>query len=177
MWAGAAGTAHNRRRSIPMRLLAPLFELADFHFIALQKEIPDDDAPLMRASRMTSFLGEQQTDLADAAAMIAMLDLVITIDTSIAHLAGAMGKPTWVMLPFSTDWRWLRDRDDSPWYPSLRLFRQPGPGAWDDVIARIGAALGELAAARRPEDVRSLTVIEPPAFGVARGVPAVDALV
>lgn len=134
MWAGAAGTAHNRRRSLPLRLLTPLLDLPDFHFVALQKEKPDDDAPLLHASMMTSFLGEQQADLADAAAMIAMLDPVITIDTSITHLAGAMGKPVWVLLPFSADWRWLRARTDNPWYPGARLFRQPAPGDWQNVV-------------------------------------------
>ena len=141
MWAGAGGTPHNRRRSIALRLLSPLLDLPDFHFVALQKEIPDDDAGHLQTSGMTSFLGERQADLADAAAMIAMLDLVITIDTSIAHLAGAMGKPVWLLLPFSADWRWLRARSDNPWYPSARLFRQPAPGDWDSVVMQVERAL------------------------------------
>lgn len=73
--------------------------------------------------------------------MIAMLDLVITIDTSIAHVAGAMGKPVWVLLPFSADWRWLRARNDNPWYPSARLFRQPAPGDWQTVVEQVLRAL------------------------------------
>jgi tetratricopeptide (TPR) repeat protein len=141
MWAGAGGTAHNRRRSIPLSLFGPLLDLADFHFVALQKEVPDDDVPHLQASRMMTFLGERQADLADAAAMISMLDLVITIDTSIAHLVGAMGKPAWVLLPFSADWRWLRARNDSPWYPSARLFRQPAPGDWQTVLEQVVHAL------------------------------------
>jgi len=141
MWAGAGGTPHNRRRSIALRLLAPLLELPDFHFVALQKEVHEDDAAVLQASGMVSFLGERQADLADAAAMIAMLDLVITIDTSIAHLAGAMGKPVWVLLPFSADWRWLRARTDNPWYPSARLFRQPAPGDWESVVVQVEHAL------------------------------------
>jgi ADP-heptose:LPS heptosyltransferase len=96
------------------------------------------------------FLGERLADLADTAAIIAMLDLVITIDTSVAHVAGALGKPMWVLLPFSADWRWLRDRSDSPWYPTARLFRQPAPGDWQSVVRRVAAALAELRLAAAP---------------------------
>jgi ADP-heptose:LPS heptosyltransferase len=77
------------------------------------------------------------------AALVAELDLIITVDTSIAHLAGALAKPTWVMLPFAPDWRWQTARTDSPWYPTARLFRQPAPGAWDAVVRDIFAALHE----------------------------------
>jgi ADP-heptose:LPS heptosyltransferase len=87
--------------------------------------------------------------LADTAAMIAELDLVITIDTSIAHLAGALAKPAWVLLPFAPDWRWLLDRDDSPWYPTLRLFRQTRPRDWPSVVSRLGGALQALQGAQR----------------------------
>jgi hypothetical protein len=142
MWAGALSPIF--RRSIPLRLLLPLLALREFHFVALQKEVPDEDAPLLDSTGMATFLGERQADLADTAAMISLLDLVITIDTSVAHLAGAMGKPTWVLLPFSTDWRWLRDRSDNPWYPTARLFRQPAPGDWESVVTQVATALREL---------------------------------
>ncbi len=82
-------------------------------------------------------------DFADTAAVITELDLVITVDTSIAHLAGALGKPVWVALPFPGDWRWMLDRDDSPWYPTARLFRQPKPGDWETVFGNIRAALAQ----------------------------------
>lgn len=82
-------------------------------------------------------------DFADTAALIANLDLVITVDTSVAHLAGALGKPTWVLLPTNPDWRWLTDRPDSPWYPTMRLFRQQSPGDWETVLRRVKAALDE----------------------------------
>ena len=80
-------------------------------------------------------------DFADTAALLAAMDLVITIDTSVAHLAAAMGRPTWIMIPFDPDWRWLLARAGSPWYPSARLFRQPKPGDWADVIGRVRGAL------------------------------------
>jgi ADP-heptose:LPS heptosyltransferase len=80
----------------------------------------------------------------DTAALVANLDLVITVDTSIGHLSGALGKPTWIMLPKASDWRWLLQRSDSPWYPSVRLFRQHAPGAWDSVISDVAAALSEV---------------------------------
>jgi tetratricopeptide (TPR) repeat protein len=145
MWAGAQSPRY--RRTIPLRLLLPLFELREFHFVALQKELPKEDAPILDSTGMATFLGEHQADLADAAAMIAMLDVVITIDTSIANLAGAMGKPTWVLLPFCADWRWLVGRENSPWYPTARLFRQPAPGDWPSVLTQVAKALREWRAA------------------------------
>jgi ADP-heptose:LPS heptosyltransferase len=83
------------------------------------------------------------TDFADTAALIANLDLVITVDTAIAHLAGALGKPVWVLLPFVPDWRWLLNRDDSPWYPTMRLFRQKASGQWNEVISQVAESLAE----------------------------------
>jgi tetratricopeptide (TPR) repeat protein len=142
MWAGATSPIY--RRTIPLRQLQPLLALRDFHFVALQKEVPAEDLPLLQGAPMATFLGERQANLADAAAMIALVDLVITIDTSIANLAGAMGRPTWVLLPFSADWRWMVDREDSPWYPTARLFRQPAPGDWESVVAQVVQALRDL---------------------------------
>jgi tetratricopeptide (TPR) repeat protein len=145
MWSGAVSPIF--QRSIPLRLLLPLLQSREFHFVALQKEVPKEEESLLDPTGMATFLGERQADLADTAAMIALLDLVITIDTSIAHLAGAMGKPTWVLLPSSTDWRWMRERSDNPWYPTARLFRQPAPGDWESVVTQVTAALREWRAA------------------------------
>ena len=93
---------------------------------------------------MLADMARDITDYEDTVAVIAALDLVVTVDTSVAHIAGAMGKPCWVLLPFTCDWRWLRDRADSPWYPSLRLFRQREPSRWDEPLAALAAELNRL---------------------------------
>jgi hypothetical protein len=109
--------------------------------ISLQKEIPPADRlPLHDATQVLDLSG-YLTDFADTAAVIAQLDLVITVCTSVAHLAGALGAPVWVLLSVAADWRWLLDRDDSPWYPSARLFRQDAMGDWSGVARRVRAAL------------------------------------
>ena len=94
-----------------------------------------------RCIRLLIDHSEELQDFADTAALISLLDLVVTIDTSVAHLAGALGKPVWIMLQYSADWRWLLDRDDSPWYPTARLFRQRRRGDWHGVVADVASAL------------------------------------
>jgi ADP-heptose:LPS heptosyltransferase len=88
--------------------------------------------------------GDQLTDFGDTAALCELMDLVISGDTSVVHLSGALGRPTWLLLPFSPDWRWLLEKADSPWYPSLTLHRQPSPGDWSGVLKRVNEALSEL---------------------------------
>jgi hypothetical protein len=105
-----------------------------------------DDLAFLQTKREIEPLGNQIGDFSDAAAIIDMLDLVVTVDTSVAHLAGAMGKPVWILLPFNADWRWLMGREDSPWYPSARLFRQDGSRDWSSVVQRVGAELANYAA-------------------------------
>jgi ADP-heptose:LPS heptosyltransferase len=95
----------------------------------------------LAADRRITDLGSHFDDFSDTAAVIAQLDLVIAVDTSVAHLAGALGKPVWILLPFCPDWRWLLDRADSPWYPTARLFRQPCINDWDSVIAQVSREL------------------------------------
>ncbi|WGS48384.1 tetratricopeptide repeat protein [Paraburkholderia sp. D15] len=112
-------------------------------FVSLQPQVRERDRDALAASGVVRF-DEQLADFADTAALIDTLDLVIAVDTSIAHLAGAVGKPVWILLPYAPDWRWLLARDDSPWYPHARLFRQARPGDWPAVIERVGAALREL---------------------------------
>ena len=116
-------------------------------FVSLQKEVGPLDAALLRTHDVAQPSADF-ADFADTAAVIAMLDLIISVDTSVAHLAGAMGKPVALLLPFSPDFRWMLDRDDSPWYPTMRLFRQTTLGGWDSVITRVRDALVEIV--RRP---------------------------
>jgi ADP-heptose:LPS heptosyltransferase len=107
----------------------------------LQKEIPPMQRDWLAAHKLLTEHSAELNDYADTAALISLLDLVVTIDTSVAHLAGALGVPVWIMLQHSADWRWLLDRDDSPWYPTARLFRQRRAGDWDGVVARVARAL------------------------------------
>ena len=127
---------------------APLAAIAGVRLYSLQ--VGDHAAELGRTAwgRDVVDLAPQLTDFALTASVIAELDLVVAVDTAVAHLAGALGKPCWVLLPFAPDWRWLLDRSDSPWYPTLRLFRQRSPGDWTDVMARVAASLSERAASQ-----------------------------
>lgn len=140
-WAGSAGYAANRQRSITLRQLAPLLETPGINFVALQREVSADDFAAVAALPNVVNLGPELRDFADAAAIVTQLDLVIAVDTALVHLAGALAKPVWVMLPCSPDFRWMLDRVDSPWYPSARLFRQNRRGEWDEVVAKIATAL------------------------------------
>jgi ADP-heptose:LPS heptosyltransferase len=111
---------------------------------SLQKEVPPEQRAWLAAHPLLFDQSEHQNDFADAAALISLLDLVVTIDTSVAHLAGAMGKQVWIMLPYSADWRWLLGRSDSPWYPTARLFRQQRRGDWDGVVTEVTRALSQI---------------------------------
>jgi Tfp pilus assembly protein PilF len=134
VWAGRPGHANDRNRSCPLAALAPLFDRPDIAWYSLQLGQGPAPAPLIDlASGITSF--------SDTARALAALDLLISVDTAPVHLAGALGRPAFLMLPFAPDWRWLLERGDSPWYPSLTLFRQPKPGDWASVVAAIGQRL------------------------------------
>jgi len=140
-WAGRPTHKNNRNRSMNLADLAPLLRLPGVRFISLQKgEAAAQATTLPEEERLVDWTQELQ-DFADTAALIANLDLVISVDTAVAHLAGAMGKPVWTLLPFAPDWRWLLHRDDSPWYPTMRLFRQRSPGDWRSVIDRVAEAM------------------------------------
>jgi tetratricopeptide (TPR) repeat protein len=139
VWSGSAAHPNDANRSVALARLSPLFRSGDV-WVSLQKEVRASDRNALHAASLCD-LTDELTDFADTAALIAALDLVITVDTSVAHLAAALGKPVWLMLPFSPDFRWLLDREDSPWYPNMRLFRQERPGDWDSVVTRISAAL------------------------------------
>jgi tetratricopeptide (TPR) repeat protein len=136
-WAGDPGHANDRNRSMPFATLAPLLtRQADW--IAVQKAMPEAERAALGRVR---WFGPALTDFAATAALLTGLDLLITVDTGVAHLAGSLGLPVWLMLPYVPDWRWLLERGDSPWYPGMRLFRQPGRGDWAGVVAAIRAAL------------------------------------
>jgi Tfp pilus assembly protein PilF len=147
-WSGRPTHPNDHNRSIPLRALSPLFEM-DASFVSLQKDIRSSDADVLQGSTVLLHFGDELKDFADTAALVSNLDLVISVDTSVAHLAGALGKPVWVLLPNLPDWRWLLDRADSPWYPTARLFRQDDAGLWDEVIVRIHAALHDFMRGRR----------------------------
>jgi Flp pilus assembly protein TadD len=144
-WRGQAGPPPYRRRHIPVEKFAALTEVSGVQLVSLQKG-EDPSASATAEGKLTIFNPGDDIDQAngpfmDTAAIMKNLDLVITADTSIAHLAGALGVPVWVALPFAADWRWLRDRSDSPWYPTMRLFRQPAPNDWTSVFKEIQSAL------------------------------------
>lgn len=141
VWAGNLHPIHNRKRTIGLAALGPLGACPGVSFYSLQKGSAAQEAQSPPAGmKLTDWSGELN-DFAETAALIAALDLVITIDTSVAHLAGAMGKPTWVLLPFVADWRWFVDREDSAWYPTMKLFRQRALGDWSEPVARVAQEL------------------------------------
>ncbi|MBF0179752.1 MAG: tetratricopeptide repeat protein [Magnetococcales bacterium] len=148
-WKGNPGYSNDANRSLPgLAALAPLWRVAGVTFVSLQKGPGAEEAAQPPAGQPLFDAADGMRDFADTAGLVAQLDLVITIDSAVAHLAGAMAKPCWVLLPaLGTDWRWLRDqREDSPWYPGvMRLFRQTRPNDWPEVIERVARALGELA--------------------------------
>ncbi len=141
VWSGNPTHQNDARRSMPAELLLQLTALPGT-FVSLQVDVRPEDARAVAACPGLRHLGPELKDFADTAAVIAGLDLVITVDTAVAHLAGAMAKPVWILLPRVADWRWLERREDSPWYPTARLFRAGGDG-WPPVVARVAAALGE----------------------------------
>ncbi len=141
VWSGRATHANDRNRSIGLKRLEPLLAVPGVSFVSLQRELKPDDAALLAGDKRIAPMGDELRDFADTAAVLALADLVVCVDTSVAHVAAALGRPAFILLPFQPDWRWLLDRDTSPWYPNARLFRQPAPGDWDSVIARMRDAL------------------------------------
>jgi len=143
-WAGSATHLNDRNRSIALEQFAALLSIPSLDFVSVQKEVSEPQSALLRIHGVTQ-LGQEFTDLADTAAVLATLDLVISVDTSVAHLAGAMGKAVALLLPFAPDFRWLLDRTDSPWYPTMRLYRQPAIGDWDTPLHRLRQELAAVA--------------------------------
>ena len=146
VWSGNPAHANDRYRSIPFSALAPILAVPGVSFYSLQLgpravDLWQDGAPAPVVD-----LAPQLQDLTDTAAAMTWLDLVISVDTAAAHLAGALARPVWTLLPVGSDWRWLLGRDDSPWYPTMRLFRQTKVGDWSDPVRETAKALAALAA-------------------------------
>ncbi len=148
VWSGERTHDNDLNRSMRFATLAPLFDLPDIAFVGLQRDIRDEDAAAVRGCPAVRQIGPSFRDFADTAAAVAGLDAVISVDTAVAHLAGAMGKPLFLLLPFAADFRWLRERSDSPWYPSAQLLRQPKFGDWDSVVDALRWELTKTAALR-----------------------------
>jgi Tetratricopeptide repeat len=148
VWSGVRSHDNDRNRSMRLATLAPLFDLPEIAFVSLQHEVREEDAALLESRCDILPIGAGFKDFADTAAAIAALDAVIAVDTAVAHLAGAMGKPLFLLLPFAADFRWLRGRADSPWYPSARLFRQPQFGDWDGAVTLLRQELAQFAMRR-----------------------------
>jgi tetratricopeptide (TPR) repeat protein len=147
VWSGNPKHVNDRNRSMPLRALSRILDV-DATFVSLQKNPRPQDAEALRATPEVVDHTVHLTDCAETAALVSCLDLVISVDTSVAHLAAALGRPTWILLPYKLDWRWQLDRDDSPWYPTMRLFRQDERRDHTHVIERVRAELNKLIAAR-----------------------------
>lgn len=144
VWAGNPNHGNDHNRSIPFAAFRTILNHPGVTFISLQKEIRASELDAVSAQSFPFDPGVELHSFADTAALVSALDAVITVDTSIAHLAGALGKPTWILLPFAPDWRWMLERPDTPWYPTARLYRQPRPGDWTTPLAAVREALDGL---------------------------------
>ena len=136
-WSGNAAHANDRNRSIPLARLEPLWSRDGASFISVQRDVRAADADVLAGAARLVHVGDELSDFADTAAVLALADLVISVDSAVAHLAGAVGRPLWILLPCSPDWRWMLTREDSPWYPTARLFRQPAIRDWFGVVERL----------------------------------------
>ena len=145
VWAGNAENTADWRRSVPLAALSGLAAIPGVRLVSLQKPVPEADRPAFASMGLVDFAGEL-VDFGETAAAIANVDLVVTVDSAVAHLAGAMGVPTLALIYEPADWRWMTQRGDSPWYPTMRLFRQKRAGQWDDPIGRLIDAVGRIAA-------------------------------
>jgi hypothetical protein len=140
-WRGNPHHPNDRNRSIPLSHFEPMLAFADLKVVSIQRDLHNGDAELIARLPRFVHVGGELDDFEDTAAVISLVDVVLSVDTSVAHLAGALGKPAWILLPFSPDWRWMLERDDSPWYPTVRLFRQAFPSDWAGAIEKVTDAL------------------------------------
>jgi ADP-heptose:LPS heptosyltransferase len=144
VWAGNPDYSKDRGRSADLARLAPLFAVPGVSFVSLQRDVSARDIELL-AQHGIPHTGPEQRDFGDAASLVERMDVVISVDTSVAHLAGSMGKPLWMLLSYSPDWRWGSEGGRSPWYPQAKLFRQERRGDWTAPVARVAEALAGLA--------------------------------
>jgi hypothetical protein len=145
VWSGSRTHPNDRHRSIPLEKFAPILaQDAEFH--SLQDRVRTSDAATLAAIPRIRVHAQEQFDFEDTAALVALMDLVITVDTSVAHHAGALGRPVWLLVPSNPDWRWMDYRTDSPWYPTARLFRQLRSQAWAPVLEEVAHHLAEIVA-------------------------------
>lgn len=176
-WSGNPQLKDDRCRSIPLARFGHLFELGGIGWFSLQKGGSAEEIAQAGLDRVLVDHSRDFSDFADTAAMIANLDLVISVDTAVAHLAGAMGKPVWLLNRHSSEWRWQLRRSDSPWYPSMKIFRQPARGDWDSVLREIAEELGEARepASRHPDVIRApaLAADSQTPFEVAVVIPTI----
>ena len=147
-WAGNPSYRADRERSTRLETFLPLLEISGIQWVSLQKADPASQIAQLPPGISLYDGSSHDRDLADTAALIANLDLVLTTDTAVAHLAGALGKPLWLLLPWQSDWRWMQDTPTTPWYPTARLFRQSSPNNWPELIHRVARELHDLRAAR-----------------------------
>ncbi len=150
-WSGRPTHPNDRRRSIRLSQLLPLAAAGSASFVCIQKPFPTQDQDVVSSFPGLCDLSSDLSDFEATAALVSNLDLIITVDTAMGHLSGALGKRVWIMLPKASDWRWLLDREDSPWYPTARLFRQQRPGDWTNVIAQVAQALSHTLKSRISE--------------------------
>ena len=183
VWAGNPAHANDRERSLSLAQLAELAEVGGVRWYALQKGSREEESRAAPGGWRLREVGGALVDFADTAAVLSALDLVICVDTAVAHLAGALGKPVWVLVPTPADWRWLTGREDSPWYPTMRLFRQRVRGEWGEVVGRVRAALAEvvggvraLPAAPRRAAAGEVVPAVPVVAAAGRGLPGWSAV-
>src|SRR5207237_2672097 len=175
-WAGNPGHTRDRQRSIPFQTLLPLLETRGARFVSLQKGQAASELAALGSERGVLDIGDELEDFGDTAAAISYLDLVICADTAVAHLAGALGKPVWLLVPKPSDWRWMETREDSPWYPTMRIFRQAERNDWSGVVDRVAEALEEeIRSARLDSRLRETPLRATPPTHVSRDATAASA--
>ena len=155
VWRGNPKHNNDANRSIAFALFRRIFAAEGCTFVGLQVELTAEESATFAGTANCVNPADRIKDFADTAAIIAQLDLVVAVDTSVAHLAGALGVPVWLLLPFSPDWRWMLEREDNPWYPTMRLFRQPAIGDWDSVLGRLADELPAAASTSRHYDTQA----------------------